>query len=73
MYDGRSEGHRASKPSKIIPKLRGEIWETNFRGRVTVLVRLRGGVVEVTNSAGKTEVLWDSQFKRRVFPPIVEA
>lgn len=62
----KSEGYRGSKTIKILPQLRGEVWMTWDNRKVIVLQKLRNGAVECLNSKGTTEVLWGSEFKRRI-------
>lgn len=65
-------------PKPIRPKLRGETWELHDGRRVTLLnllgvTKTDAGKVrihEVLNDRGALESIYDSEFKRRIEPPV---
>lgn len=61
-------------PKPLIPRLRGERWELTDRSHVTILEMLGRGITgriyHVINQRGFTESVYESQFSRRLDPPV---
>jgi hypothetical protein len=63
-------GYHPKRKNKVRPSLRGEIWQLWDDRTVTVLKHLAAGVVEVINEKGTLEAVQDSQFYKRLLPPM---
>lgn len=60
-------------PKPLRPSQRGEKWELTDGSKVTLLEMLGRGVTSpvyhVINQRGFTESVFESQFRRRLYPP----
>jgi hypothetical protein len=63
-------GYHEPKRKKVRPSLRGEIWQLWDDRTVTVLKHLAASVVEVINEKGALEAVQESQFYKRLLPPM---
>lgn len=70
MALSESVGYHEPKRKKVRPSLRGEVWQLWSDQKVVVLKHLSAHVVEVIGEEGTLQAVQESQFYKRLEPPM---